>query len=95
MTPEIWSALVSIFMPYLIQALRSFVPDKRWLHYTISLLVSVAVGSITTVLTGKFDTANLLNSIGVSIIASQAVYNYWFLPQKQDKVVDRIVEGTK
>lgn len=92
MTPEIWAGIVSIFMPYVIQALRNFIPDKRWIAYTISLLVSVAVGTITTALTGDFDTTNILNSIGVSIIASQAVYNYWFLPQKQDKVVDRILE---
>jgi hypothetical protein len=93
LSPEVFSGIVGVFMPYAVQALRHFLPDKRWVSYTLSVAVSLVVGGLTTFLSGKFDTTNLLNSAGVALIASQAIYNYWFKPAGQDSSVDKLMQG--
>ena len=91
MNPELWSGVVGAFMPYMVQALRQWVPDKKWAHFTLAIVVSVLVGSVTSLLAGQFDSENVLNSAATALITSQAIYNYWFKTVKHDELVDKFV----
>ena len=93
MTPEILSAFLGLFMPALIEFIKKFTINKRWLNYTITLLVSIVIGIGTLSVKGtlgSFDINNVLTTTASALIASQAVYNYWF---KNSKLAKRISNG--
>jgi len=75
---EGFSALVGLVMPVIIELIKRVLPDTRRLNFVIALVLSLIVGSISTLLSGNFVRTELLSSIGAAFIASQAVYNlYW------------------
>ena len=88
MNVEGFSALVGLIMPIVIELIKKVLPETRKLNFIVTLVVSLIIGSISTLLSGKFDSTQLLGSIGAAFIASQAVYNlYW----KGSKLEARIV----
>jgi ABC-type uncharacterized transport system permease subunit len=91
MTPESWSAIVGLFMPYVVEVVKTFLPQKRWVSFTLALVTSAVVGGVTSFLGEQFDKENILSSTGSALIASQAVYNYWFKPKKQDVKVAKVL----
>jgi len=92
MTPEIWSALIGAFMPYLTEIIKVVLPEKRWVGYSLALGLCVGIGSGSAYFGGQFDTQNILASIGSALIASQSVYNYWFKNKQQDKKISNFVK---
>jgi len=75
---EGFSALVGLVLPILIELINKLIGSSKKATFVIALIMSVLVGAITTSLTGKFDTEQILGSIGIVFATSQAVYNlYW------------------
>lgn len=76
------NALVGQAMPLLTEVINTKITDRR-LRFAIAMLISVALGAVTTVLSGQISTteisaANLLSSMAVVFVSSQAAYNLWF-----------------
>ena len=87
MNATTFSALVGLFMPYVTEVIKAFLPDKRWVGYSLALGLCVVVGGGSSYLSGQFDTQNVLASVGTALIASQSVYNFWFKPRGQDQKI--------
>ena len=92
MNPELWSALIGVFMPYLTEVIKTTLPDKRWVGYSLALGLSVLVGGGSSFFAGQFDSQNVLASVGTALIASQSVYNYYFKAKKQDEKIQRLLK---
>jgi len=81
MTPELLSAVLGLFMPIVVEFTKKYTADKRWLNYTVTLVVSVLVGAGSLAVNGQLgslDVESILGTTGAALVASQAVYNYWF-----------------
>jgi len=91
MSPELWSGIVGLFVPYLVQFVRAIVnKEQRWIGFVIAYTTSIIVATGTVLLTGQFD--NVLSSLGTLLLSSQAVYNLYFVPAKQDEMINRLVQ---
>ncbi|GEM_PF-3415022 len=92
MTTETLSAIIGAFMPIVVDFIRKFAPNKRWVSYTISLLVSVVVGALSSYFSGKLslkDIDAVFSSIATAAIASQTVYNLYFRDSKLAKLINK------
>jgi hypothetical protein len=91
---EIFSAVVSLVLPYLVEIIKTELPETkgRWLGYLLSYGLCIIVGGGSAYFTGKFDTENILSSAGSALIVSQGFYNLYFKPKKVDQ---RIQEALK
>jgi SNF family Na+-dependent transporter len=81
------SFILGLFLPPLVEYVKTKFSDNKVVHYTIALLSCAIVGVVSVLIEGKFNTENLdaiVGSIGTALIASQAVYNYYWKPQKLD-----------
>jgi len=77
MTVEQWAAGVGFVLPILV-AIINREEWKPWLKAVVSLLASVAGGTVTALLGGEFTGANWLTAIGVAFGASQVFYHTWW-----------------
>lgn len=91
MTPQLWSALVGLFMPYVVEFVKAFLPSKRWVGFSLALGASVVVGGVSNWLGGRLIADEVLASIGGALIASQSVYNYWFKSAGQDERIQKLL----
>ena len=92
MTTETLSAVIGLFMPVVVDFVRKFAPNKRWVSYSISLLVSVVVGALSAYFSGKLslkDIDAVFGSIATASIASQTVYNLYFRDSKLAKALNK------
>lgn len=87
MSSEILSALIGLFMPFLVELVKVKInrSNLRWANYTIAVVVSLVVGFVSTFVKGVFDLQNWMSSTGLAFIAAQAVYNLWWKPAKMDE----------
>jgi len=91
MSSEVFSGLVGFLMPYMVEVLKTRLPNTKgkWLGYVLAYGVCLLVGSIGALLENKFNGENVLSSAGVAMIASQGLYNFYFKPKKIDVQVQR------
>lgn len=84
---EILSGLIGLVMPYLVETIKAIFPNTkgRWLGYILSYGLCILVGAGTSYFTGKFDTQNVLSSMGSALIISQGFYNLYFKGSKIEK----------
>lgn len=65
-------------MPAIVELIKKKLPDNNKVNFAIAFITSIIVGTITTLLAGKFSVSELLGSVGAVFAASQVVYNlYW------------------
>ncbi len=84
------SFIVGLFLPLLVELVKTKFGDNKIVSYSIALISCIVVGFITTAIGGKLDVSSLdtlVGSIGSSLLASQVVYNYYWKPQKLDERV--------
>lgn len=91
MTTEAWAGFVGLFMPLVVEVVKTKLPDNRMVGYSVSLVVSLLVGGVSAFFAGQFDPSNILASSGAAFIAAQTVYAYWFKPQNIDKVIQKAI----
>ena len=91
MSSEIFSGLVGFAMPWIVEVVKSKLPETKgkWLGYVLSYGVAILVGGGTAFLEGGFDAQNVLSSAGSALIISQGVYNLYFKPNKVDEKIER------
>lgn len=77
MTVEQWSLLVGFFLPGLV-AFVNRAEWKPWVKAVVALLASIAVGTVTALLSGGFTGATWVTSIGIVFGVSQAAYLTWW-----------------
>lgn len=79
-SPEAWSAIIGLFMPFVVEYIKKLTTANRLMSYTISLVVSLLVGVVTTYLSGKLllNEEGLWESAAAALAASQSVYIFWF-----------------
>ena len=79
--------LIGLFMPVLIELVKTKLPDKRWLSYSIALGSSIIIGGLTAWLSNQLDAGSVLGSIGIVFATSQSAYNYWWKDSKLAKKI--------
>lgn len=91
MTSELYSGFVGLFMPFLVEFLKAKLPETKgkWLGYLLALIVSIVIGGGSSYFSNQFDPENILSSVGSALIASQAVYNFWFKPKGVDEIINK------
>ena len=89
MTTEAWAGIVGLFMPLVVEVVKTKLPDNRIVGYSIALVISLLVGGGSAFFAGQFDPSNILSSTGAAFIAAQTVYAYWFKPQNIDRIVQK------
>lgn len=92
------SFILGLFLPAVVEYVKTKFGDNKIIHWTIALVSCVVVGVISTIIDGKFNTQDLdalVGSIGSALIASQAVYNYYWKPKKLDEKVQSFIATVK
>jgi predicted PurR-regulated permease PerM len=87
MTSETLSLILGLFLPPVVEYVKTKFANNKVVSYTITLVACVVIGVISTIIGGEFNTSNIdaiLCSIGTSLLASQSVYNYYWKPKKLD-----------
>ena len=89
MTPEFISFLVGLIMPVVVEFVKvSFSVEKRWQGQLIAMITTLAIGTLTVVLDGKFDTAQIFVSASLCMTAAQTSYNTWWKGLELDKKME-------
>ena len=78
MTPQEWSGVVGLFMPLLVEIVKTKLPQTRIWAYSASLVICILVGGLTALFAGQLGAKDILVDIMVALTASQTVYQYWF-----------------
>jgi hypothetical protein len=91
---QIFSGIVGFAMPYLVEAIKTKLPDTkgRWLGYVLSYGFCVIVGGLTAFFEGGFDAENILASTGTALITSQGFYNLYFKAEKIDMKIQKALK---
>lgn len=78
--PQSWAVLISLATPGLISVINQpgFSRGKRQL---VAAAVSLVVGVVTVASSGQFNTADLLSTCAVVLVASQAAYHKLWKPR--------------
>jgi hypothetical protein len=92
MTVEQWSLLVGLFLPALVSIVNR-AEWKSWVKAIVALLASVAVGTVTALLSGQFTGANWATSIGIVFGVSQAAYVTWWKGSDIAKKIESGING--
>ena len=71
------SAVVGLFAPMAIQLLNQHVESKLY-KQLIAVGICSAFGALVTVLTGEFDAANLMASVGICYTTANVAYKQYF-----------------
>lgn len=86
--PEGLSFILGLFLPPVVEYVKTKFKDNKIVNYSITLGSCAIIGVISTIIGGEFNTTNLdsiVGSIGIALLASQAIYNYYWKPQQIDK----------
>lgn len=89
MSPELLSAVIGIFMPAVVEYVKKFTPDKRWISYLVSIIVSLLVGVVTLWVKGTLllNPEQILDTAATALVVSQTVYIFWF---RDSQIAERI-----
>jgi hypothetical protein len=82
------SLILGLFLPPVVEYVKTKFADNKIVSYSITLVLCAIIGVISTIIGGKFNTSNLdaiVGSIGSALLASQAIYNYYWKPKELDK----------
>lgn len=93
---ELISFVVGMFLPALVELVKTKFADKKIVSYSIALVSCALVGGITTLLTGGFNAETLetfVGSLGTALIASQSVYNFYWKPAKIDEKIQKFISN--
>jgi hypothetical protein len=79
---QLLATIIGAVMPPIIEfVITKIGAEKRWLKYIIAFITCVIAGGATTILVDGvdlFDAENALGDIGLVFLASQTIYNtYW------------------
>jgi len=88
------SLILGLFLPPIVEYVKMKFDDNKIVNYSITLALCAVVGVFSTIVEGKFDTTNLdtiIGSISSALLASQAVYNYYWKPKKLDEKVQAFI----
>jgi len=81
------SLLLGLFLPPIVEYVKTKFANNKIVNYSITLILCVIVGVISTIIEGKFNTKDvgtIFGSIGSALFAAQATYNYFWKPKKLD-----------
>ena len=90
------SLLLGALLPPVVEYVKTKFADNKIVNYSITLGLCAVIGVISTILEGKFNTTDLdtiIGSIGSALLASQAVYNYYWKPKRLDERLKTFVEA--
>ncbi len=95
MNTEGFSALVGLVLPVLVELINKLIGSGKKATFVIALITSILVGAITTSLTGRFNTEEVLGSIGIVFATSQAVYNLYWKESRFEAKIGKLVSRIK
>jgi len=79
MTTELFSALLGIAMPYVIELVKTLLKSEKKLYgFVIAYVTSILAATASTYFADDFSLQSVLSSIGAILLTSQTMYNLYF-----------------
>jgi len=92
------SLLLGLFLPPIVEYVKTKFANNKIVNYSITLTLCVIIGIVSTLIEGKFNTSDLdtiVGSVGSALIATQAVYNFYWKPKKLDTRFETYIAKVK
>jgi len=78
------SGTIGAFLPIFIGFVNRYLKSKT-AREIVAIVISLAVGALVAIESGKLDNTDIMLSAGVVLSASQAAYLKWFKPSWDKK----------